>query len=121
MGNAYTSENIKKIFYIACFLLFGLVTGIVTGWHDYRYDTPFLLNLPGYMLGQLFEGLWVRFISDAVPWILHIPQVYILGSVLFWGLVGTLLSLFIKPKIVAWIVAIYLLLFGGLTLAYYFL
>jgi len=110
----------KKYLHIACFSLFGLVIGTITGWHDRRYDMPFPLNLPGYMLGQLFEGLWVRFVSDAVPWILQIPQVYVLASILFWSLAGTLLIIFVKAKVVMWVVGAYLVIFGGMTILYYF-
>jgi hypothetical protein len=121
MVDAYLSAKTKKAFYLTCFLLFGLVAGIVVAWHDRRYDTPFLLNLPGYMLGQVFMGLWVRFVSDVIPWIFKFPQGYVFASTLFWGLIGTLLSLFVKPKIIDWIVGIYLLLFGGLTITFYLL
>ena len=110
----------KQYLCIACFSVFGLVTGIITGWHDRRYDTPFPLNVPGYMLGEFFEGLWVRFVSDAVPWILQIPQVYVLASILFWSLAGVLLIVFVKPRVVMWVVGAYLAIFVGLNILYYF-
>ena len=113
----------KKYLCIACFSIFGLVTGIITGWHDQRgYDTPFLLNIPGYMIGDVFEGLWARFIGGTLataPWILGRPQVFILASILFWSLAGALLIIFVKPKVVMWVVGAYLVIFGGLTILYY--
>ncbi len=90
----------RKIIYIACFVAFGLGVGFLTGWHDAHYDTPLFLNLPGYLIGEVFAG----------------P---VLASVLFWGVVGTLFSLFLKPKIIAWIMGLYLVIFGGLTAWYY--
>jgi hypothetical protein len=109
----------RKIIYIACFVAFGLALGFFIIWHNARCDTPLYLNLPGYSIGELFWNLWVRFISDATPWIMSPPQVYVFASVLFWGIVGTLLVLFLKPKIIAWIMGAYLVIFGGLTIWYY--
>ena len=112
--------NMKKTIIIICFLVFGILMGICTGWHNQRgYDTPFLLNIPGYLIGVVFEGLWARFISDIFPWILRRPQVFVLASILFWGLTGTLLALFVKPKVITWSVGIYLVIFGGLTIWYF--
>ncbi len=109
----------SKGWLLVCFLLFGIIIGFVTIWHDQRYDTAFFLNLPGYLLGVAFHGSWTRFISEAKPWIMRVPQVYVLSSLLFWGLIGILLSIFVKPKIVAWIVSIYLVILGGFTIAFY--
>ncbi len=110
----------KKLIIVICFLVFGIIMGICTGWQNQRgYDTPFLLNIPGYMIGDVFEALWVRFINYAFPWILRRPQVFVLASILFWGLTGTLLALFVKPKVIAWSVGIYLVIFGGLTIWYF--
>ncbi len=108
----------KKLIYIACFVAFGLGVGFWSVWHT-RYDTQLFLNLPGEMIGVAFHGLWVRFISDTIPWILDIPQVHVFASVLFWGVVGTLLSVFLKPKIIAWIGGVYLVIFGGMTVLFY--
>jgi hypothetical protein len=115
--------DMKQTIIILCFLVFGIIMGICTGWHNQRgYDTPFLLNIPGYMIGDVFQGLWARFIGGTLataPWILGRPQVFILASILFWGLLGTLLAIFVKFKILAWIVSIYLVIFGGLTIWYF--
>lgn len=90
----------KRIIYIAAFVAFGLGLGFWSAWHDGRYDTPLYLNLPGYWLGEVFAG----------------P---VLASVLFWGVVGALFSFFLKPKLTAWIMGIYLVIFGGLTAWFY--
>jgi hypothetical protein len=90
----------KKIIYIACFVAFGLGVGFWSVWHNARYDTPLYLNLPGDLISDAFAG----------------P---VLASVLFWGVVGTLLALFVKPKLIAWIAGVYLVIFGGLTIVYY--
>ena len=110
----------KRILIISCFLLFGILVGYATGWKDQKgYDTPFLLNIPGYMIGDVFQALWVRFINYVFPWILRRPQVFILASILFWGSMGTLLTSFVKPKVIAWSVGIYLVIFGGLSIWYF--
>lgn len=108
----------RKLIYIACFVAFGLGVGFWSVWHT-RYDTQLFLNLPGEMIGDAFYGMWTRFISNPPPWILDLHQVYVFASALFWGVVGTLLSLFLKPKIIAWIMGAYLVIFGGLTAYYY--
>jgi hypothetical protein len=89
----------KQVIYIACFVAFGLGLGFWSAWHA-RYDTPLFLNLPGYWIGGFFAG----------------P---VLASVLFWGVVGALLALFAKPKLIACIMSSYLVIFGGLTIWYY--
>lgn len=80
--------------------------GIVTGWHEQRgYDTPLPINIPGHIVGEyLFNSHIVGFV---------------IASVLFWGILGTLLTVFVKQRIIAWIVGTYLLVFGGLTILYY--
>lgn len=106
----------RKIIPIVSFLFYGIIVGYGVGLYDRIHDTPLYLNIPGYLLGEAFTGLWIRFVSHIAPWILTRPQVYVLTSILFWGLVGTLLAVFIKPKIIAWIVSVYLVIFGTLTI-----
>lgn len=108
----------RRIIYIACFVAFGLGVGFWSVWHT-RYDTPLFLNMPGELIGEAFHGMWVRFISDTIPWILNMPQVFVFTSVLFWGVVGTLFSIFLKPKLIAWIMGVYLVIFGGFTAWFY--
>lgn len=109
----------RKLIYIACFVAFGVGLGFWSAWHDGLYDTPLLLNPPGYWIGVAFHGMWGRFVSDTIPWLLDIPRVFVLSSTLFWGIVGTLFSLFLKPKLIALIMGAYLVIFGGMTAWYY--
>jgi len=117
----------KKIIYIACFLLFGIGIGFVSVWFDNNTDTIFFLNIPGTVIG---DGIYYRCIeifgdpSSAqahytIPWLIRIPQVYVLASGLFWGLLGALFALFLKPKVMLWIAAVYVVILGILTIVYY--
>jgi hypothetical protein len=118
----------KKIILIACFLLFGIIVGSITLWFDKNTDSLFLLNIPGSLLGQAIYSGSIQLFGDphssqahyTIPWILRIPQVDFLASLLFWGIAGTLLTIFLKPKVIAWIAGIYLVIFGGLTIAWFF-
>ncbi len=98
----------RKTVIVSGFLAFGLVVGLFSFWmgNSNLYDTPLLINIPGE---------WMASAYGSRDW----PG-YIVGSTLFWGATGLLLSIVFKPKIIAWISGIYLLVFGGLT-AYYFL
>ena len=109
----------KKSIYIISFIIFGLLVGFLSIWQWHQYDTPPYINLPGILLGEAFHGLWTRFIGEIKPWIMGKPQVYVLSSVLLWGLFGALLTVFVKPKVINWIVGIYLVIFGGLSVAFY--
>ena len=110
----------KKIIIIAGFILYGLVAGFISIWFRQYTDTVFLLNIPGTLCGDAVYGLSIRFLGDlhssqahfTIPWFLRIPQVYVPASMFFWGLLGTLFAVIFRPKIVAWIVGIYILLFG---------
>ena len=111
-GDGETLVVKRKLIYIACFVAFGLGLGFWSAWQC-RYDTPLFLNLPVDTLGGLLAG-------EAIDlWVLKLPQVLVFTSVLFWGVVGTLLSVLLKPKIIAWIMGAYLVIFGGLTIWYY--
>jgi len=101
----------KQIIYIACFVAFGIGLGFFAAWHNSRYDTPLYLNLPASYLSIVIESVGIRGLS--------LTQLNVLASVIFWGVVGTLLTLFLKPKIIAWIMGAYLVIFGGLTIWYY--
>jgi hypothetical protein len=105
-------EHMKKLIYIICFLAFGIGIGFLTVWYDRHYDIFLYINMPGQMLGLVVENFWVQFDST----INRPPQAYIVVSALFWGLLGTVLAYLFKPKVIAWIAGIYLLIFGGFTL-----
>ena len=88
----------QKIPFIIGFLLYGTLVGFVSIWFDQNSDTPFLLNIPGTLLGDAIYSLSIRFLGDphsaqahfTIPWILRIPQVYVPASIFFWGLLGAL-------------------------------
>ena len=106
----------KRVFIVVSFLLFGVIIGFATIPYDRQHDTALYLNLPGIGLSEVLQGGWVRFVSDNIPWILRFPQLYVLASVLCWGIIGALFAAFLKPRIIAWIVGIYLVIFGILTI-----
>ncbi len=109
---------------IAMFMVYGVVVGFIAVWFRQNTDMVFLLNIPGTLFGDAVYGLSIRFFGDphssqahyTIPWLFRIPQVYVPASTLFWGLIGTLLAVFLKPRIVAWIMGVYLVVFGSLYL-----
>ena len=109
----------KKVI-ITGFIIFGVAVGFIAVWFRQHTDMVFLLNIPGTLLGDAVYGLSIRFFGDphssqahyTIPWLFRIPQVYVLASIFFWGLVGTIFVVFLKPRIIAWITGLYLVIFG---------
>ncbi len=105
---------------ITTFIISGTVVGFISIWFRQNTDTVFLLNVPGTWLGDAIYSLSIRFIGDSyssqahstIPWLLRVPQVYVPASILFWGIVGTLFTMLIKPKMIALIMGLYLIVFG---------
>ena len=99
---------------------FGTVVGLIAVWFRQNADMVFLLNIPGTLLGDAVYDLSIRLIGDphssqahyTIPWLFRIPQVYVPASILFWGLVGTIFTVFIELRIIAWIMASYIMVFG---------
>jgi len=116
-------EIMKKIT-ITGFIIYGIAVGFISVWFRQHTDTLFLLNVPGTLLGDAVYGLSIRFFGDphssqahyTIPWLFRIPQVYVPTSVFFWGLLGTIFAVFLKPRIIAWIMGIYVVTFGSLYL-----
>ena len=112
----------KKTTTILGFIIYGTVVGFISVWFRQNTDSVFLLNIPGTLLGDAVYGLSIRFFGDphssqahfTIPWLFRIPQVYVPTSILLWGLIGTLFAVFLKPRIVAWIMGVYLIVFGSL-------
>jgi len=112
-------EIMKKII-ITGFIIFGTVVGLIAVWFRQNTDTVFLLNIPGTLLGDAAYALSIRFFGDphssqahyTIPWLFRIPQVYVPASIFFWGLVGTIFTAFLKLRIIAWIMGLYLVAFG---------
>ncbi|MCE2505115.1 MAG: hypothetical protein J4F36_01295 [Nitrosopumilaceae archaeon] len=88
------STGIGKIFFII--LAYGIFAGLFLGitWPD--EGIQILLNVPGMLLGDQMHLTSVDMIGDptssdafhTVPLILRQPYVYLLSSILFWGLLG---------------------------------
>ena len=119
MKNLNKKTTIDRLGFVFAFTVIGLILGLISVWHDERtYDNPFLLNLPGALLGETISGIWHRYFGIGTPWFIAEPQVVIWASVLFWGFAGFLLVRFFRIKIIAWIIGAYLVVFGGFTIAY---
>jgi len=109
---------------IVVFIIYGTAVGLIAVWFRQHTDTLFLPNIPGTLLGEAVYNLSIRFIGDpyssqahyTIPWLFRIPQVYVPTSVLFWGLLGTLFTMFLKVRIIAWIIGIYLVVSGSIYL-----
>lgn len=77
------------------FLVFGAATGILTAW-VWPIDSSLYFNVLASLLGDQVYNLSIQFLGDAsssqahytIPWILRIPQVYVLTSIVVCGLVG---------------------------------
>lgn len=87
------------------FLLFGVVMGVLTmqSWTDRNGETsPLLLifNAPGVFLGDEAYARSIDLIGDpssdrahlTIPWLLRKPYVYVVASILWWGVVGLLIG-----------------------------
>lgn len=69
-------------------------------WWNSGADSPFLLNIPGVLLGDEVYVLSIEYLGDpgspqahyTIPWILRIPQVYVPVSILLWGLIGLVIQ-----------------------------
>ena len=80
------------------FLMVGILFGVITifiGSQDVRH----VLNPIGTGVGDWFYNNWdpalkhPEFGEPSIPWIMHYPQTYFFGSVLAYGLLGTLIWL----------------------------
>jgi hypothetical protein len=80
---------------ILSFLVFGAVTGILTAW-VWPIDSSIYFNLFASFLGDQVYNLSIQLFGDrsspqahyTIPWILRIPQVYVLTSIVVCGLVS---------------------------------
>jgi len=76
-------------------LIFGAVTGILTAW-AWPLEASIYFNLLATLLGDRVYVLSIRYLGDSgspqahftIPWILRVPQVYVLASVALSALVG---------------------------------
>jgi hypothetical protein len=85
----------RKSAVVLGFLIFGVVTGILTAW-AWPIESSIYFNVYGTWLGDQAYGLAIRTIGDegssqahyTIPWLLRIPQVYVITCILVSGLVG---------------------------------
>jgi hypothetical protein len=77
------------------FLGFGVVAGALTAW-AWPLDSSVYFNVPASLLGDQVYGWSIRVLGDpgsaqahsTIPWLLRIPQVYVLVSIVLSGLAG---------------------------------
>jgi len=82
------------------FLTFGIAIGFLTAW-AWPADSSFYFNAFGALLGDQVYNLSIRCFGDiispqahyTIPWILRVPQVYVITSIVVYGLVGLVLQL----------------------------
>ncbi len=90
---------------LASCLCAGLVAGVlaIRLWPN---DSVILVNLPGVVLGDLAYDVSIRLLGDpsspqahyTIPWLLRVPQVYGLVSVVLWGVAGGVVQLLVNRK-----------------------
>lgn len=91
--------SVKKAILLS-FLVFGMVTGFLTAW-VWPTDSSIYFNVFATLLGDQVYNLSIQYFGDmsspqahyTIPWILRIPQVYVIASIVLYGLVGLLLQL----------------------------
>jgi len=71
------------------FLVFGVTTGVLTAW-VWPIDSSVYFNIFGTLLGDWVYNWSVQHLGD--PWLLRVPQVYVLASTVLCGVVGLLLQ-----------------------------
>ncbi len=82
------------------FLTFGTAIGFLTAW-AWPADSSFYFNVLPALLGDQVYNLSIQHFGDiispqahyTIPWILRIPQVYVITSIVLCGLVGLLIQL----------------------------
>ena len=91
---------------ILSFLIFGTVTGFLVAW-AWPKDIGVLINIFTAFLGDEVYQLSILYLGDisspqahyTIPWILRIPQVYVIVSIIFWGLIGLLIQFIYNRRI----------------------
>jgi len=82
------------------FLVSGTAIGFFAAWL-WPADSGFYFNVLPALLGDQVYNLSIQHFGDmispqahyTIPWILRIPQVYVITSIVLYGLVGLLLQL----------------------------
>jgi hypothetical protein len=81
------------------FLLFGTVTGFLVAW-AWPGDLTVLINYFTTFLGDEVYHVATLYLGDisspqahyTIPWILRIPQVYVVVSIILWSLIGAVIQ-----------------------------
>jgi hypothetical protein len=89
-----------KIAIVLGFLIFSVISGLGVVWR-WPEDISVMVNFPASLTGDWIYQASIQYLGDphsdqagyTIPWILRVPQVYVLASVLFWGLAGLLVQL----------------------------
>jgi hypothetical protein len=89
----------KKVVLVG-FLVFGTAIGFFTAWL-WPADSSFYFNVFGALLGDQVYDLSIQHFRDiispqahyTIPWVLRIPQVYVITSIVLYGSVGLLFQL----------------------------
>ncbi len=90
--------------FVGC-LCAGLVAGLLTV-RIWPADVVAWVNLPGMVLGDIVYNGSIRLLGDpasaqahyTIPWILRVPQVYLLVTILLWGIIGIAIQLYFNRK-----------------------
>jgi hypothetical protein len=85
---------------VLSFLIFGVAGGLLSAW-QWPLDSITILNLPAALLGPAVYNWTIQYFGDpsssqahySIPWLFRLPQVFILVSVIFWGLLGSLFQI----------------------------
>jgi uncharacterized membrane protein YeaQ/YmgE (transglycosylase-associated protein family) len=83
----------KRVFLSS--LIFGILTGFLVAW-AWPSEGGIFINIFPVLLGdEVYSSSIVHFGDPSslqahytIPWILRIPQVYVIVSIIFWGLIG---------------------------------
>ena len=87
------------------FLIFGIAAGMLATW-QWPSDIIFMYNFPAAFLGNEGYVRSIQYLGDpyasnaheTIPWFLRIPQIFVIVSVVFWGLTGVLVQLAINRR-----------------------
>ncbi len=85
---------------ILSFLVFAVAAG-VWATQIWPMDIVVMVNLPVVYFGDALYQWSIRYLGEpsssqahySIPWLLRIPQVYVIASIILWGLLGMTIQL----------------------------
>jgi hypothetical protein len=85
---------------IIAFLIFAVGTGVWVAL-VWPLDSSTLLNFPASLFGDALYQWSIRYLGDpsspqahyTIPWLLRVPQVYVVASIILWGFLGLMIQL----------------------------